>query len=253
MHCIHVLDRSIGKIDESIIEFLSRYNKIIETCSDISRTTPEPYIGVFSLAPRWVSVSEKLKMSADLAAHFAYQLKAFSIIMTVEGSRAWGFSVYFENECIGEYEWELPPGYQETLTNRIATYEERRLQKLGVRGLDILKTRRKQHPDGTDFTDPGLERRYRSRLSNGALDLQPPALQPDLPRLIHKLTGMSTAARLKKILQTPHVNIGGAAAEFSLALGLPNWIDECTLENAGSHVKASNGFLYRIIEKQVDL
>jgi hypothetical protein len=249
MHCIHVLDRSTDKIYESIIEFLSRYNKKIETCTDISRSFPERYIGVFALAPRWVSVREKLSTSAALAAHFAHQLKTFSIIITVKDPRVWGFTAYFENERTGDYEWELPPEYHETCQHQMATYEEQRLQQLGVKGLDIIKKRGTQRPSRAGFSDPGLERRYRSRISSGELDLQAPQLQPGLSRLLHKCTGMSTAARLKKILQTPHVSIPGAAGEFSLALGLPNWIDECTLENAGSHVKTGDGFLYRIIEK----
>lgn len=73
--------------------------------------------------------------------------------------------------------------------------------------------------ENMDISDPYLEQRYRLKISNGEMGLDPPDLQPDLARSLHKLTGMSTTAKIKRILTTPHINISGAVAEFSHTWG----------------------------------
>lgn len=249
MRCIHVLNSSAEEVVESTIEFFSWRHSKVEPCNSFSPNWSSSILGIFALSPQWMTIRENLRSPNDLAAHLAHLLKTFSIVITLDEPNAWGFTAFHENERIGSYNWQLPSGFLEQRQKRIHDFEEDRLRQLGVKGLETIKIRRTQRRENPDISDPYLEQHYRLKISNGKMGLDPPDLQPDLARSLHKVTGMSTAAKIKRILGTAHVNISGAVTEFNQALGLPNWIDECASDNIEFLIKRRIGFLYRLIEK----
>jgi len=180
---------------------------------------------IYQHSPDWVSVYDSSKDKNKTASSLAHELEAFVLTISVDPEWSWSFSAFKGNSLIAQYEWKLPRSERES-QEKVAKLEREKLIALGLMNADKLKdTKRKLNR--LQSYDPRLEIHYRSKISEGRLDSPEPEFSPELPKRLHKQTGMSTAAKIRKILGTPHLDVYAAVAEFGLALNLPNWIDDC--------------------------
>lgn len=206
-------------------------------------------MGVFDRSEHWITVRDSGNQAKNIAAAIGSNLAVVTLALMVDAPWSWRFSVYSGHDQLGQYLYEVPEEFVSNLDDRVQRFESERLQNLGVEGLRDIISKKSGKAGRIESSDPRIEMKYRSRISGGKLDLPDPVFAPELPRLIHKSTGLSTAARIRKILSTPHVSIVAAVTEFGLAMDLPNWMDECRLEDRIMDDNSDDCYFLEMIEK----
>ncbi|MBN1878932.1 hypothetical protein JW823_02380 [bacterium] len=224
LESVHILDRQKKQVQEALIDMAA-----CRGLAPVSRWTSHLDTLVWDIriimnSERWISLINIPEKTVDMASDIAHRLQSFVLALSVDTQSAWRFTAFNGNDYIGSYQWEISSEYASGSSTQLDTFEQAKLKQLGVRGLELLESRIRDRSTRTVSSDPRIEQHYRSRISGGQLDLPRPVLNQELPRLLHKITGLSTTARIRKILSEPHVNISGAVAEFGWALGLPDWL-----------------------------
>lgn len=226
LRSLHILDRETAPVKETVVE--------MGICRGLgcsrSYTHQPPFwdIGMISGLGRWTTLVRLPSKYLEFSAEIARRLSAFAILVSVDEPVSWGFDAFDVDYSLGSYFLAVPEDTAQRSRNRLIELEKMKLKELGVRGLDKLGSRISSKDRSAGGFDPHLEKHYRSKLSSGELELPQPEFDPELPRKIHKITGLSTIARIRKILSRPHPEIGGSAGAFSMALNLPEWMDSAT-------------------------
>ncbi len=247
---IHVLDRSAGDVRTALIDTAVGWGLTAREHNHADRTKPLWNLRILQSEGRWVAIINLPARHRELTEAIASRLQTFVLNITVNDPYFWAFSAFSGNEMVGSYRWELPESNDPSGKTDLEKFEHGKLAELGVTGLETLKSRLKSRSDRFISSDPKLELHYRSKVSDGKLDLPKPVVKPELPRLIHKITGFSTAARIRNILSKPHLYVAGAAGEFGRALGLPEWMNPLGFPEQGSGAVYSDGSSILMIEKK---
>lgn len=244
----HVLSKDINAIREVVLNLGARTEKKLSP--DHTGENDRSWdVGIFDLSDQWTTVVESSGRPREMASALAHQLQAFSIAVILDDPVSWSFHAFNGHELVGKYSWEISQEFLEEQEKKVQALETDRLKLLGLKGLIDSKKKNGRVSGRIAQSDPRVEMSYRSRISQGTLDLPDPEFPVELPRNIHKLTGLSTAARIRNIISTPHTNVGAAVSEFGFALGLPNWIDDCRIDSKSLKGAHPERLILRMIEK----
>ncbi|MCD4652628.1 hypothetical protein K8T06_01690 [bacterium] len=246
----HILHCDVDDVRDGLINLGARKGLIPSDDRKMSKKAKWT-VGIFHLSNDWITVLDSYKCSDETASCLAHELQAFTLSIIMEITSGWSFSAFEGDKIIARYKWDIP---METLCKQkseIENFEEQRLKDLGLVNAGVLQLGKGLNcPGRVISSDPRIEMNYRSRMSSGALTIPDPELDPELPRRLHKSTGMSTAARIRKILGTPHLNVEAAVAEFGFAMNFPNWIDECRIDDLRFNFEDKDKQILYMIEKK---
>ncbi|HPQ42159.1 MAG TPA: hypothetical protein PLV45_17445 [bacterium] len=245
---VHVLHENIADVKETIINIGAGSGLIPVEDAPQPKAMSGWTVGIFKWTPRWISVVDSANNPRGMASSLAAGLRTLAIGIMVDDPLAWCFTVFKETEQVAHYKWSLPVEMLSKSDDKVRIRETERLRELGVQDLSILEKRISKQPERVVSSDPRVEVTYRRKILDGDLDLPAPRFNPALPVILHKATGMSTPARLRKILSAIRMNVIEAVSEFNTALNLPDWLSPDDLDSPQYHRNTADAIHLRLMD-----
>jgi len=245
----HVLHDSLDDVSEVLLNIGAK-NGLIPAETAPGDRPVRWKVGIYRASPYWITVIDSSNNPRGTAAALAHELRVFAIGMMVDDPMAWCFTAFHHDDLVGSYRWKIPLEILAESRKKIREYEEKRLVELGLEDLSRMKSKMNERGRRVVSSDPHVELNYRLKVIGDDIEIPPPRLSPEIPAQLHRITGMSTPARLRKILGTVQLDVSATATEFCAALQLPDWIDPEAFDHQIALQPHKNNILQmRMIEK----
>ncbi|GEM_PF-6392398 len=225
---VHVLTNDYERIEEWVIEIARRrgYTERIEQTSDEAKMYITTIFGESDID--WITFFETPSTGIrHLIADLAAITDSLTLGISIEPDVEWSFRIMRGMNLIGDFHWAAPLEEMHNLDDAVGKLENKKLEDLGIvtqsglSGLEKLNQRMLSR-SRIRSSDPHVELEYRARMSNGKLIPTIPELPEELPALLARHLDGSSAARFRRILGKPHLNVVQMAAEFAHYIHLPD-------------------------------